>query len=144
MVAQVIEEWNGLQDVGIKPVSKVISGRSRYEMLVARLREYGLEDVLKAVRSIARSKYLQGYGGSGWMITFDWFVRPNNFPKVLEGNYIDDGEDVGNHAGRGGNGYANTGQGSGGYSGGGGGRSGQGGGAKKYDPRDYFGSLMDA
>ena len=23
----------------------------------------------------------------GWIITFDWFVRPNNFIKVLEGNY---------------------------------------------------------
>ena len=24
------------------------------------------------------------------MITFDWFVLPNNFPKVLEGNYDND------------------------------------------------------
>ena len=24
-----------------------------------------------------------------WQITFDWFVRPNNFPKVLDGNYDD-------------------------------------------------------
>ena len=22
-----------------------------------------------------------------WIITFDWFVKPSNFPKVLEGNY---------------------------------------------------------
>ena len=24
----------------------------------------------------------------GWF-NFEWFVRPSNFPKVLEGNYID-------------------------------------------------------
>ena len=23
----------------------------------------------------------------GWMITFDWFLLPSNFQKVLEGNY---------------------------------------------------------
>ena len=24
-----------------------------------------------------------------WVITFDWFIKPNNFIKVLEGNYDD-------------------------------------------------------
>ncbi len=30
---------------------------------------------------------MKGKNKNGWVITFDWFVLPNNFPKVLEGNY---------------------------------------------------------
>ena len=29
------------------------------------------------------------------MITFDWFVKPNNFVKVLEGNYDVNGRNAG-------------------------------------------------
>jgi len=141
MVEQVMEKWNGLQNVGIKPVSRISRDSARYEMLRARLREYGLEAVLAAVGNIARSKFLRGQNRNGWSIKFDWFVRPNNFPKVLEGNYDD--ADGGCQAGKGGSGYADTGQGSEGYSGGGSGRPGQGGGTRKYDPKDYFGFLMD-
>ena len=61
-------------------------------MLVARIKEYGLDSVLKAVDNIRHSKFLQGKSDSKrcWVITFDWFVRPNCFPKVLEGQYNDD------------------------------------------------------
>ncbi|MBQ7644355.1 MAG: hypothetical protein IJS84_04960, partial [Spirochaetales bacterium] len=38
---------------------------------------------------IARSSFLIGQNKTSWMVTFDWFVKPNNFPKVLEGNYLD-------------------------------------------------------
>ena len=36
---------------------------------------------------IRSSDFLKGQSKSGFIITFEWFVRPNNFPKVLEGNY---------------------------------------------------------
>ena len=32
------------------------------------------------------------------MITFDWFVLPSNFPKVLEGYYTDRREQTEHHA----------------------------------------------
>ena len=35
------------------------------------------------------------------MITFDWFVKPNNFTKVLEGNYnVIKGDDIKHGTGR--------------------------------------------
>ena len=43
--------------------------------------------MLLAIEQIKESKFLQGKNGQGWVITFDWFLLPNNFPKVLEGNY---------------------------------------------------------
>ena len=63
-------------------------------MLLGRIREYGIDDVLKAVDSIADSKFLLGGNKKSWMIDFEWFVKPNNFPKVLEGKYLDRQRDV--------------------------------------------------
>ena len=139
MVALVVERWNALQGIGINPVSKISINSARYKMLRSRLQEYGLEGVLSAIGNISKSRFLRGHGKNGWTITFDWFVRPNNFPKVLEGNY-DDPDGAG---AKGGCGYGDTGRESGEYSGGGGEGSGRGGGAKEYDPREFLGSLLD-
>lgn len=55
----------------------------------ARIAEYGIEQVMKAVDNIQKSAFLRGQNSRGWIITFDWLIRPNNFIKVLEGNYDD-------------------------------------------------------
>ncbi len=90
-VRRVIEQWNSLSVYGIAQVSKICASSKRYKNLTARIREYGLEQVLKAVEHVKSSKFLQGKAGGSrqWMITFDWFVLPSNFPKVLEGYYTD-------------------------------------------------------
>ena len=88
-VQRVVEAWNGLAAFGIHPVYKVTAKSKRYQSLVARIRDYGIENVLKAVDNLSRSRFAQGHNSKGWLITFDWFVRPENFPKVLEGNYND-------------------------------------------------------
>lgn len=86
-VRLVMEAWNGLQNYGIKPISKLDSTSKRYSSIVARVKQYSVDDVLSAIEKIKSSDFLQGKNNRGWTITFDWFVRPNNFPKVLEGNY---------------------------------------------------------
>lgn len=86
-VRRVIEAWNRLQEYGIKPILKIGSSSKRYKSLTARIREYGIDNVLSGVERIKDSGFLQGRNKNGWVITFDWFVLPNNFPKVLEGNY---------------------------------------------------------
>lgn len=87
-VRRVIDAWNSLSKYGIKKVSRVNSGSKRYNSLVARLNEYGEEEVLHAIENVKHSDFLQGKeSGKSWTITFDWFVMPSNFPKVLEGNY---------------------------------------------------------
>lgn len=90
-VQRCVEAWNSLSDCGIKPISKMTNTSKRYQSLVARIKEYGVDDVLIAIDKIRYSKFLQGRSGSKrvWIVTFDWFVLPNNFPKVLEGNYDD-------------------------------------------------------
>ncbi|MEZ7716383.1 helix-turn-helix domain-containing protein [Leptotrichia wadei] len=59
------------------------------------LKEYSLEEMLKAMRKIRTSNFLQGNNKTGWQISFDWFTNKSNFLKVLEGNY-DDKENISN------------------------------------------------
>ena len=86
-VKEVAEAWNDLQGLGIKPVSKMSASSTRYKALSARIREHGKDKVLEAIENIKASNFLQGMNDKGWVITFDWFVKPNNFVKVLDGNY---------------------------------------------------------
>ena len=66
-----------------------MASSTRYKMLVARINEYGIDDVLKAVDNVRRSAWLQGGNNRSWMVDLEWFARPNNFPKILEGRYND-------------------------------------------------------
>ncbi len=90
-VRRVIEQWNSLSAYGIIQVSRICPSSKRYKNLTARIREYGLEEVLRAVENVKSSRFLQGKvkNSRKWIFDFDWFVRPSNFPKVLEGNYTD-------------------------------------------------------
>lgn len=85
-VQRVVDAWN---QIGITPVSKMIASSTRYKMISARIREYGVDDVLKAIENIRQSEFLRGGNKRGWSPSFEWFARPNNFPKVLEGQYND-------------------------------------------------------
>ncbi len=86
-VREVIAAWNALGSLGIKQVQRFDTNSKRAAMLRARISEYGVEKILEAVENVRQSDFLQGKNRNGWVITFDWFVLPNNFPKVLEGNY---------------------------------------------------------
>lgn len=61
----------------------------RKSMVMARLKEYGEESVRLMIDKAAMSSFLNGKSNRGWMASFDWIMRPNNFAKVLEGNYDD-------------------------------------------------------
>lgn len=86
-VQRVIESWNRLEELGIKGISRLGSGTKRYDSICARIKEYGIDEVIAAIERIKNSDFLCGKGAKGWTITFDWFVLPNNFPKVHDGNY---------------------------------------------------------
>ena len=83
-VRRITEAWNSL---GLQQLTKMTSDSKRGGMLRARVNEYGVDKVLEAIEKVRNSDFLKGQNKSGFIITFEWFVRPNNFPKVLEGNY---------------------------------------------------------
>lgn len=86
-IKKIIEAWNSLSDLGIKPIRSISAGSKRSDLLRARIREYGEKTILEAIDNIRVSDFLKGKNDRGWMITFDWFLLPSNFQKVLEGNY---------------------------------------------------------
>lgn len=85
-VRRVQEAWNQL---GLSKVIKILPDTVRGNLLRKRIREYGVEDVVRAVEKVGKSSFLMGNNDKGWSATFDWFIKPNNFPKVLGGNYDD-------------------------------------------------------
>lgn len=82
----IVTAWNSL---GLSQVTKIASVSPRGKMLKARIAEHGEDAIFKAIDNIRHSSFLRGQNDRGWTITFDWFVKPSNFTKVLEGNYAD-------------------------------------------------------
>ena len=65
-----------------------ISNRRR-SYLLARIKEHGIIAVYRVIILASRSPFLNGGGSQGFTANFDWIFRPNNFPKILEGQYND-------------------------------------------------------
>lgn len=83
----IVDLWNSLVPYGIKPIRAIVPESERHKLLRARLRQYGEGSFSEIVENIKKSDFLQGKNNRAWTITFDWVIRPNNYPKVLEGNY---------------------------------------------------------
>ena len=86
-VQRIIDEWNTLEEFGITPVKRMTPKRE--QAVKARIRQNHMDDILEAIENIRHSSFLQGQNKEGWMITFDWFLKPGNFAKVFEGQYAD-------------------------------------------------------
>lgn len=82
----IIQAWNSL---GLSQITRLVPDTQRSKCLDARIREYGADKVLAAIENVRNSPFLRGKNPRGFVITFDWFVKPNNFCKVLDGNYAE-------------------------------------------------------
>lgn len=78
----VIKKWN---DIGLNVVRN-IKGK-RLDSLHARIKEYSKDDVLTVIENVKYSDFLKGNNNRNWTADIDWILKPNNFIKVLEGNY---------------------------------------------------------
>src|SRR5690554_4175833 len=77
--------WN--EKSKLKEITAITEKRKGH--LNARIKEHGIDAIYKAVDNVANSSFLRGENGRGWIANFDWVFKPNNFVKVLEGNYLD-------------------------------------------------------
>ena len=84
-----ISLWNSLKQYGVPPIVDIKPTTTRGKLFAKRSKEYTIDDYRTAIENIRGSSFLQGVNDKGWLITFDWFVKPNNFSKVLEGNYAE-------------------------------------------------------
>lgn len=85
----VMRFWNHtmIDPIAIPTIAKMTP--KRRSMVNARVKEFGINAVYKAIHRASESSFLNGGGSKGFIADFDWVFRPNNFPKVLEGNYDD-------------------------------------------------------
>lgn len=61
----------------------------RRQSIKARVREHGKTALMGVIVKAAASAFLNGRNGRAFVASFDWLIKPNNFVKVLEGNYDD-------------------------------------------------------
>lgn len=59
----------------------------RMQFVLLRVKEYGIENVFKCIDNATNSTFLSGDNKNGFKADIGWIMRPNNFPKVLEGKY---------------------------------------------------------
>ena len=85
-IQDVVRAWNELADERDLPkITKVTP--TRRKQIVARLKEYDVDDWSKALTAIYRSKFLCGENDRGWKANFDFLLQPSSFTKLIEGAY---------------------------------------------------------
>ena len=88
----VMSFWNNSvkgANVAMPTIAKMTDRRKA--VVNARVSEYGINKVYQAISKAVESTFLNGGGSRGFIADFDWVMRPNNFPKVLEGSYSNNG-----------------------------------------------------
>lgn len=80
----IMDYWN--KHSKLKSITVMTEKRKSH--INARVKEHGLEAIYKAIDNVSKSSFLRGQNKRGWTATFDWVFLPNNFVKVLEGNYM--------------------------------------------------------
>lgn len=85
---RLVAYFNGLlkEHNSLMPQVKQLN-ETRKKMLKARVREFGKEALVSVFKKAAASDFLNGKNNRNFVASFDWLLKPTNFPKVLEGNY---------------------------------------------------------
>lgn len=68
------------------PKVKALSD-TRKTALKNRIDEYGIEQIEVVFELVSESNFLNGENNTGFTASIDWVLKPQNFIKILEGNY---------------------------------------------------------
>lgn len=91
-ISPFVSLWNeAIKAAGspIRPIRSLSPGTKRHTLALGLVRQHGEEGVREAIGRLLACDYTNGGSNIGWLPTFDWFVQPDNFQKVLEGNFFD-------------------------------------------------------
>ena len=75
--------------ISLPQIAKITDKRK--QSILARVREHGVESIDTVIDNASKSKFMTGDNQRNWVATFDWIIKPTNYIKVLEGNYLDKG-----------------------------------------------------
>jgi len=81
---EVVAFWNSQSELpSIRAISK-----GRRSHIEARLSEpFFAENWKTAVHKLLGSPFLTGTNDRGWRADFDWFIKPDSVPRIMEGKY---------------------------------------------------------
>lgn len=85
ILQEIIQNWNNL---GIGKVRDIRANTRRHKRIKGIIDDYGYDDLIAVMNTINDSPFLKGENSRNWKITMDWFLEPNNYQKVRDGNYI--------------------------------------------------------
>ncbi|AFA50246.1 hypothetical protein [Acetobacterium woodii] len=80
----VVDEFN--QVVSRLPKVTALTPKRR-NTIQQRIKEHGRESVSVCFFKAGKSDFLCGINERGWVASFDWIMKSENFVKILEGNY---------------------------------------------------------
>lgn len=79
---KIVKMWNSMK------ISRIATIKNKRLKLVSeRIKENGIETFFKAIEKVNNSDFLKGENKRDWIISFDWFIKADNFIKVLKGRY---------------------------------------------------------
>ena len=70
---------------GLRKIRSISNDRRR--LTLARYKEYGLDGIKQMIDNATTSEFLGNPSDKWHGADFNWLMKPNNFPKVLEGKY---------------------------------------------------------
>ena len=87
-INEIVEFWNSEVESNRSTMVKIrgASGKRRAHIM-ARMREHGADAVKEMLTRAVVSDFLNGRNDRGWIASFDWLMLPDNFSKIIEGNY---------------------------------------------------------
>lgn len=81
---EIIDLYN--QHRGKMPQAITLTSQ-REKLIKARLHENGMDKITWVIMQASTSSFLQGGNKTGWTADLTWIMRPENFAKIMEGNY---------------------------------------------------------
>ena len=76
------DETQGVFGKLVYPISD-----KRKKSIRARIEDFGKDGFAEMVRKASKSDFLKGKVSDNFAAKFDWMIEPDNFQKILEGNY---------------------------------------------------------
>ena len=62
-------------------------GKASLPKIRALGQQYTIDEIREVFERANRSQFLQGNNDRSWKATFDWIITPENFQKIMDGNY---------------------------------------------------------
>lgn len=81
-IDKIMKMWNSMK------ISRIATIKNkRFRLVSERIKENGIETFFKAIEKVNNSDFLKDENKRDWIISFDWFIKADNFKKVLKGRY---------------------------------------------------------